>query len=61
MVSLFYSAGSGNIFQYLSTEGAETTQITSKRSEVETSDGLKVHIEPRAHRATMDNLMKLDH
>ena len=51
MVSSFYSGGSGNIVQYLAVGGTETTQITSKCSELETSDGLKVHIDCRAHRA----------
>ena len=54
MISSFYSAGSGNIVQYFAVGGAETTQITSKCSQVETSDGLKVHIDRRAHRAIID-------
>ena len=49
MVSSFYSDGSGNIVQNLPAGGAKTTQITSNPSEVETSDGLKVHIDRRAH------------
>ena len=44
MISSFYSAGSGSIVQYSPAGGAKTMQITAKGSEVETSDGLSVHI-----------------
>ena len=44
MISSFYSAGSGSIVQYSPAGGAKSTQITAKGSEVETSDGLSVHI-----------------
>ena len=58
MSSSFYTAGSGCIVQCLPAGGAKTTQITSNPSEVETSDGLKVHIELRAHRVLENSLSK---
>ena len=59
MISSFYSARSGSIVQYSPAGGAKTTQITAKGSEVETSDGLSVHIDRRAHREVVRCLYTL--
>ena len=66
MRTSLYSAGSGTIVQYFAVGGAETTQIMSDRTEVETSHGLRVHINLRAqsgasrlctHKLNLDSIL----